>query len=82
MRWRALERGSARERESTVCIRFTQVESEGPCANRQITTKEVEAEVLSLANNIRAQCFQHAENFVSGDIRYQGFEDLEAKAKA
>jgi hypothetical protein len=81
MRWRALERGSARERESTVCIRFTQVESEGPCANRQITTKEVEAEVLSLANNIRAQCFQHAENFVSGDIRYQGFEDLEGKGK-
>jgi hypothetical protein len=41
----------------------------------------VEAEVLSLANNIRAQCFQHAENFVSGDIRYQGFEDLEGKGK-
>ena len=37
VRWRALERGSARERESTVCIRFTQVESEGPRVNRQIT---------------------------------------------
>ena len=81
MRWRALEQGSERERESTVCIRFTQVESEGPCANRQVTTKEVEAEVLGLVNNIGAQCFQHADNFVSGDIRYQGFEDLEGKGK-
>jgi hypothetical protein len=81
MRWRALEQGSERERQSTVCIRFTQVESEGPCANRQVTTKEVEAEVLGLVNNIGAQCFQHADNFVSGDIRYQGFEDLEGKGK-
>ena len=81
IRWRALEQGSARERESTVCIRFTQVESKGPRANRQVTAKEVEAEILSLVNNIREQCFQHAENFVSGDIRYQGFEDLEGKGK-
>ena len=81
MRWRAMEQGSERERESTVCIRFTQVESKGPHATRQVTAKDVEAEVLSLVNNIREQCFQQAENFVSGDIRYQGFEDREGIGK-
>ena len=76
-----MEQGSERERESTVCIRFTQVESKGPHATRQVTAKDVQAEVLSLVNNIREQCFQQAENFVSGDIRYQGFEDREGIGK-
>ena len=64
-----------------MCIRFTQVEHEGPRANRQVTTREVEAEVLGLVNLIREQCFQQVENFVPGDIRYQGFEDLEGRGK-
>jgi hypothetical protein len=81
MRWRVLEQGSARERESTVCIRFTQVENEGPYANRKVVTKEVEANLLVLVNLIREQCFQQVENFVPGDIRYQGFEDLEGRGK-
>jgi len=81
MRWRVLEQGSARERESTVCIRFTQVENEGSYANRQVVTKEVEAYVLVLINLIREQCFQQVENFVPGDIRYQGLEDLQGKGR-
>ena len=71
--------GRARERESTVCIRFTQVENEGSYAHRRVISKEVEADVLVLINLIRDQCFQQVENFVPGDIRYQGFEDLEGR---
>ena len=77
MRWEMLERGSARERDSTVCIRIAQVSTEGLVANRQVTAASVEVEILTLVNRIREQCFQYAEDFASGDIRYQSFEDRE-----
>jgi hypothetical protein len=77
MRWEMLEQGSERERDSTVCIRIEQVSTEGLAANRKVTARSVEDEILTLVNRIREQCFQYAEDFASGDIRYQGFEDRE-----
>ena len=77
MRWEALEQGSEREKESTVCVRIAQARTEGTVTNRNVTTRTVEADILALVNLIREQCFQHVENFVPGDIRYQKFEDQE-----
>jgi len=77
MRWETREQGSERERDSLVCIRLAQVGTNSPVANREITAKGVEDELLILVNHIREQCFQHAENFAPGDVRYQGFENRE-----
>jgi hypothetical protein len=77
MRWEALEQGSENEKESTVCVRIAQARTEGTVTNRNVMTRTVEADILALVNLIREQCFQHVENFVPGDIRYQGFEDQE-----
>jgi hypothetical protein len=43
--------------------------------------RSVEDEILTLVNRIREQCFQYAEDFASGDIRYQGFEDREGSGR-
>jgi hypothetical protein len=77
MRWEALEQGSEREKDSTVCIRIAQVRTEGPVTNRNVTAKIVEDDILALVNLIHEQCSQHAEDFAPGDIRNQGFEDRE-----
>jgi hypothetical protein len=77
IRWETLEQGSEREKDSTVCIRITQVRTEGPAINLNVTAKIVEDDTLALVNLIREQCFQQAEDFAPGDIRYQGFEDRE-----
>jgi ribosomal protein S28E/S33 len=77
MRWEALEQGSENEKESTVCVRIAQARTEGTVTNRNVMTRTVEADILALVNLIREQCFQHVENFVPGDIRYQRFEDQE-----
>ncbi len=37
----------------------------------------MEDEILTLVNHIREQCFQYAEDFAPGDVRYQDFEDRE-----
>jgi hypothetical protein len=60
-----------------VCIRIVQVSTEGSAANRIVTARIVEDEILTLVNRIREQCSQYAEDFQSGDIRYQGYEDQE-----
>jgi hypothetical protein len=75
MRWETLEQGSERERDSSVCIRIAQVGTKSPKTNREVTAKIVEDEILTLVNHIREQCFQHAEDFAPGDVRYQGFAD-------
>jgi hypothetical protein len=77
MCWEALEQGSEREKDSTVCIRIAQVRTEGPVTNRNVTAKIVEDDILALVNLIHEQCSQHAEDFAPGDIRNQGFEDRE-----
>jgi hypothetical protein len=81
MRWAPLEQQSERERESVLCIRIEQTRREDTVNNRQTSAMEVEEDVLKLANHIREQCFQQAETFISGDIRYQGFEDQEGLGK-
>ena len=40
--------------------------------NRQTLAREVEEDILKLANLIREQCFQEAETFISGDIKVSG----------
>ncbi len=60
-----------------VCIRIAQVGTKSPKINREVTAKIVEDELLTLVNYIWEQCFQHAEDFTPGDVRYQGFEDSE-----
>ncbi len=60
-----------------MCIRIAQVGTKSPKTNREVTAKIVEDEILTLVNHIREQCFQHAEDFAPGDVRYQGFEDRE-----
>jgi hypothetical protein len=64
MRWEMHEQGSARERDSKVCIRIAQVSTEGLVANRQVTAASVEVEILTLVNRIREQCFEYAEDCV------------------
>ena len=75
MRWEMLEQQSERERESVICIRIEQTRSEDSVDNRQTSARAVEEDILTLVNLIREQYFQQAETFISGDIRYQGFED-------
>jgi hypothetical protein len=82
MRWEALEQGSEREKESTVCVRIAQARTEDTVTNRNVTARTVEADILVLVNLIREQCFQHTENFVPGDIRYQGFEDQDGLGRS
>jgi hypothetical protein len=81
MCWEVLEQGSERESDSSVCIRIAQVGTKSPKTNREVTAKIVEDEILTLVNHIREQCFQHAEDFAPGDVRYQGFEDREGLGK-
>jgi hypothetical protein len=81
MRWEMLEQQSERERESVICIRFEQTRCEDTVSNRQTSARAVEEDILTLVNLIREQCFQQAETFISGDIRYQGFEDQDGLGK-
>ena len=81
MRWEPLEQQSERERESVLCIRIEQTRREDTVNNRQTSVMEVEEDILTLVNLIREQCFQQAETFISGDIRYQGFEDQDGLGK-
>ncbi len=81
MRWAPLEQQSERERESVLCIRIEQTRREDTVNNRQTSAREVEEDILKLANHIREQCFQQAETFISGNIRYQGFEDQDGLGK-
>jgi hypothetical protein len=67
MRWEMLEQMGERERESAMCIRIEQTRIEDSGANRRTTARVVE--------EVREQCFQQAEAFTPGDIRYPGFED-------
>jgi hypothetical protein len=60
MRWEMLEQGSERERDITMCIRIVQVITESLAANRKVTARSVEDEILTLVNCIREQCFQYA----------------------
>ena len=81
MRWEMLEQQSERERESVICIRIEQTRSEDSVDNRQTSARAVEEDILTLVNLIREQYFQQAETFISGDIRYQGFEDQDGLGK-
>ena len=76
-----LEQQSERERESVICIRIEQTRSEDSVDNRQTSARAVEEDILTLVNLIREQYFQQAETFISGDIRYQGFEDQDGLGK-
>jgi hypothetical protein len=48
MRWEMCEQGNAREKDSTVCIRIMQASTEGPTANRPVTARSAEDELLTL----------------------------------
>jgi hypothetical protein len=64
-----------------MCIRIEQTRSEDSVDYRQTSARVVEEDILTLVNLIREQCFQEAEAFISGDIRYQGFEDQDGLGK-